>query len=204
MKEFWDERYVNQEYVYGTEPNAFLKTVLGDLDPGRILFPADGEGRNSVYAATQGWNAYSFDWSEAGKEKAEKLAEKSGVRIDYRLMDFNDLDYPEDFFDGIALIYTHFTTQQKHKFLTGLKNYIKPGGTLIMEVFSKGHIRYQQDYAGVGGPRDEDLLYSMEEVKGIFADLTIKMITEREVNLQEGRYHNGTGLVIRMIAEKSC
>ena len=202
MKEFWDDRYVNQEYVYGTEPNAFLKSIIEDLTPGSILFPADGEGRNSVYAATQGWNVYSFDWSKAGREKAEKLAEKRNVKIDYRVMDFHDLDYPDAFFDAIALIYTHFTTQQKHKFLTGLVDHLKPGGTLIMEVFSKGHIRYQQENAGVGGPRDVDLLYSMEEVKKIFGDLTIKMLSETEVTLQEGRYHNGTGLVIRMIAKK--
>lgn len=202
MKEFWDDRYVNQEYVYGTDPNQFLRSVLKDLEPGRILFPADGEGRNSVYAATQGWNAYAFDWSQAGKEKAEKLAEESGVKINYRVMDFSDLDYPPDFFDGIALIYTHFTTKQKRKFLTGLENYLKPGGTLIMEVFSKGHIEYQRENAGVGGPRDEDLLYSIEEIKDIFSDLTIKMVAETEVTLQEGKYHNGTGLVIRMIAEK--
>ena len=202
MKEFWDDRYVNQEYVYGTEPNLFLKSVLNDLEPGRILFPADGEGRNSVYAATQGWNAYAFDWSQAGKEKAEKLAKECDVKIDYRVMDFNDLDYPEEFFDGIALIYTHFTTKQKRKFLTSLINHLKPGGTLFMEVFSKGHIRYQQENAGVGGPRDVDLLYSIEEIKDIFSDVTIKMVAETEVILQEGKYHNGTGLVIRMIAEK--
>ncbi len=202
MREFWNERYVNQEYAYGTEPNTFLKSVIRDLAPGRILFPADGEGRNSVFAATQGWSAYSFDWSKAGKEKAEKLAEKSGVTIDYRVMDFKDLVYPLDYFDAIALIYTHFTTGQKHKFLTKLGGHLKPGGTLCMEVFSKGHIKYQHENAGVGGPRDEDLLYSMEEVKDLFSDLTIKMITETEVTLQEGRYHNGTGLVIRMLAQK--
>ena len=97
---------------------------------------------------------------------------KSGVNIDYRVMDFNDLDYPEDFFDSIALIYTHFTTEQKRKFLTKLKDHLRPGGILFMEVFSKGHITYQQENAGVGGPRDEDLLYSREEVEDLFSDLS--------------------------------
>jgi hypothetical protein len=48
MKEFWNERYANEEYAYGEEPNEFFKQELARLQPGRILLPADGEGRNGV------------------------------------------------------------------------------------------------------------------------------------------------------------
>ncbi|EJL75480.1 hypothetical protein PMI13_00489 [Chryseobacterium populi] len=44
----WDERYSNKGFAYGTEPNNYLKNQLKKLNPGTILFPAEGEGRNAV------------------------------------------------------------------------------------------------------------------------------------------------------------
>ncbi|MDX1754196.1 MAG: thiopurine S-methyltransferase [Salinimicrobium sediminis] len=51
MQEFWNERYQREEYIYGKDPNEYLKAKLKNLTPGRILFPAEGEGRNAVHAA---------------------------------------------------------------------------------------------------------------------------------------------------------
>jgi hypothetical protein len=59
----WDERYNLPEYIYGTEPNQFLKNFIQKNKPGKILLPGDGEGRNSVYAAQSGWKVYAFDSS---------------------------------------------------------------------------------------------------------------------------------------------
>ena len=50
-KEFWDERYNEENFAYGHEPNVLLKKILDKLPAGKILFPAEGEGRNAVYAA---------------------------------------------------------------------------------------------------------------------------------------------------------
>ena len=77
----WDTRYGKDEYAYGTEPNQFLKEKLEDLEPGSILFPAEGEGRNAVYAAQLGWKVSAFDISEVGKQKALKLAGQKKVSI---------------------------------------------------------------------------------------------------------------------------
>ncbi len=48
MKEVWNERYAMDEYVYGTDPNDFLLQQIKLLKPGKALFAAEGEGRNSV------------------------------------------------------------------------------------------------------------------------------------------------------------
>ena len=53
--DFWDERYSVSEYVYGEHPNNYLKKQLETLPVGSILFVGEGEGRNGVYAAKQGW-----------------------------------------------------------------------------------------------------------------------------------------------------
>jgi 2-polyprenyl-3-methyl-5-hydroxy-6-metoxy-1,4-benzoquinol methylase len=89
MSEFWNERYALKEYVYGTEPNVFFKTQITKLSPGKILFPAEGEGRNAVHAARLGWDVYAFDSSNEAKKKSELLAKKQSVKINYRV---NDLE----------------------------------------------------------------------------------------------------------------
>jgi hypothetical protein len=49
--ERWNDRYSKDEYAYGEQPNNFLREELEKLKPGTILFPAEGEGRNAVFAA---------------------------------------------------------------------------------------------------------------------------------------------------------
>ena len=87
MKDFWNQRYAEEEYAYGTEPNAFFKAQLDQRTPGRLLLPAEGEGRNAVYAALKGWDVVAFDQSESGKTKAMKLAHQAGVAVSYLVED---------------------------------------------------------------------------------------------------------------------
>ena len=113
MKEFWDERYAEEQYVYGEEPNEFFKEQLDRLEPNRILLPADGEGRNGVYAAEKGWDVYAFDISNKGKEKADQLAKRKGVSINYEVGPLEEMDYSPESFDVIALIFSHFPPDLK-------------------------------------------------------------------------------------------
>ena len=109
MTDFWNERYAQPDYAYGTVPNAFFAAQLRLRQPtGRILLPADGEGRNGVYAAEQGLEVHAFDLSEAGQHKAMQLADERRVAIDYKVGNFLDLGYHEGTFDVLALIYAHF------------------------------------------------------------------------------------------------
>jgi hypothetical protein len=52
MNSFWNERYSGREFVYGELPNVFFAETLSSFEPGTIILPCDGEGRNAVYAAT--------------------------------------------------------------------------------------------------------------------------------------------------------
>ena len=47
----WNDRYSANEFAYGEQPNNYLKEQLEKLPVGTILFPAEGEGRNAVFAA---------------------------------------------------------------------------------------------------------------------------------------------------------
>ncbi len=202
MKEKWDERYRDTAFAYGEEPNNYLKEKLSALPTGTILFPAEGEGRNAVYAASLGWTTYAFDQSEEGKKKAMLLAEKKHTSIQYDIGNPLSLNYQPNQFDAMALIYAHFPAETKSTYHRHLHTYLKPGGLVIFEAFSKKHLEYVTKHPGVGGPKDIDMLFSIDEIKSDFENFDLIELNEVEITLNEGVYHNGTGSVIRFMGRK--
>src|SRR5690554_4823161 len=132
---FWDERFSSEEYIYGEEPNEYVKEQLTKLKPGRILFAAEGEGRNAVFAATKGCEVVAFDPSEAGKMKALQLAASKGVSIDYDVTDVANADYPLESFDALVLIYAHFQEDSRREYHQKLAGFVKKGGHILLESF---------------------------------------------------------------------
>ena len=195
-KKFWEDRYSEREYVYGEQPNVFLQNELMKLEPASILLPADGEGRNAVFAAKQGWDVTAFDLSTMAKIKALSLAQKNKVDISFEVSSV--LNFQSDRkFDVIALIYAHFDVDIRIKSHQHLINLLKPGGVLIFEAFSKKQLSYNS-----GGPKDLKMLFSIEEMKSEFSGLTIQYLEELGINQKEGKYHQGKSSVIRMVAKK--
>jgi 2-polyprenyl-3-methyl-5-hydroxy-6-metoxy-1,4-benzoquinol methylase len=197
MKSMWNQRYAAQEYVYGTEPNGFFRQELDKLEPGRILLPAEGEGRNAVYAAGCGWDVQAFDHSEEGRRKALRLASERKVTILYDLCDIESADYPEASFDVVALIFVHLPSEKRKAVLRRLTKFLKPGGTLILEGFSKEQLQFAS-----GGPKDEDMLFSVAELEDDFADLMIMEISRHLLTIDEGSHHRGDASVVRLVARK--
>ncbi|GIW22452.1 MAG: methyltransferase [Candidatus Sericytochromatia bacterium] len=202
MKEFWDERYSSEEYIYGKEANSFLKQELKKLEKGKILFPCEGEGRNSVFASKIGWISYGFDQSHIAKQKAENLAKENNVEIDYKVGNVEEIEYPENYFDAIAYIYSHFPSENKKNYFKKLNSYLKINGYVIFECFSKKHLEYNSKNPSVGGPRDLDLLFSIDEIKEYFDNFNFIYLNEEEIELKEGNFHNGIGMVIRFVGKK--
>lgn len=198
----WNDRFSKDEFAYGEEPNNYLKEQLTKLIPGTILFPAEGEGRNAVYAAKLGWTVSAFDISREGKNKAAKLAEKNNVTIDYRVGELQALDFKTGQFDAVALIYAHFPAEIKSQYHKLFDKYLKNNGIMIFESFSKKHIDYVTANEKVGGPKDIESLFSIDEIKSDFPDYEIIELAEKEIELNEGLYHNGTGSVIRFTGRK--
>ncbi len=200
--ERWNERYSKEEFAYGKQPNNYLKEQLEKLDTGKILFPAEGEGRNAVFAAGPDWTVSAFDISAEGKKKAMLLAAANKVTIDYRVGELPALDYKNEEFDAIALIYAHFPAALKSVYHKTLDTYLRKGGILIFEAFSKKHIDYLARNEKIGGPKDSGMLFSMDEIKSDFANYEIIELAEKEIELKEGLFHNGTGSVIRFVGRK--
>jgi hypothetical protein len=201
-KDLWNNRYEAEAFAYGEQPNVYLQTQIDKYPAARILFPAEGEGRNAVYAASKGWAVEACDWSLAGQTKALGLAAKKGVNIQYRVGDLADLSYPIADFDAIGLIYAHFLPAQKQAYHQLLDTYLRVGGLIFFEAFSKKHPEYQQNYPNIGGPKDPDMLFSLQEIESFFPNYAFLECEETSVELSEGIYHNGVGAVLRFVAQK--
>lgn len=200
--ERWNHRYSAKEYAYGIEPNNFLKEELQKLKPGSILFGAEGEGRNAVYAAKQGWQVFAFDISNEGKNKALQLAEKEHVSISYQVGQLPHLQFEPEQFDAIALVYAHFPPAIKSAYHHLLSKFLKKGGTLIFEAFGKNHLEYLLKDERIGGPADIESLFSTNELTSDFENYQIITLEETEIELSEGLYHNGKGSVTRFVGRK--
>lgn len=198
----WDDRYSQSEFAYGEEPNNYLKEQLEKLDAGKILFPAEGEGRNAVFAAKLGWNVSAFDISSEGQKKAQQLAAKNNVTIDYQVGELQNLNYTEGQFDAVALIYAHFPAIIKSQIHKRLDQYLRKDGIIIFEAFSKKHLDYLAKNEKMGGPKDIESLFSIDEIKADFANYDVLELVETEIDLNEGLYHIGQGSVIRFVGRK--
>ncbi|WP_418637512.1 class I SAM-dependent methyltransferase [Winogradskyella sp.] len=194
--DFWNERYANEEFVYGTKPNEFFKQQLDELKPRKILLPAEGEGRNAVYAATQGWEVTAFDMSIKGKEKALRLAKLKDVNITYEVIGVQEFKTDEKF-DVIGLSFVHFPIEIRNKAHQHLLQFLKKGGIIVFEAFAKAQLNYSS-----GGPKNEEMLFSTDDVKQEFTGLEFKILEEKTIELSEGNYHKGKAEVIRFIGVK--
>ena len=77
----WDKRFERDEYIFGKKPADALVKLEHHLVPkGQTLVVADGEGRNSVYLASRGFDVTATDYSTVGLAKAKALAEEHTSR----------------------------------------------------------------------------------------------------------------------------
>ena len=198
MKQFWNDRYTESEFAYGKEPNQFLKEHIHLLPKGKVLFVAEGEGRNAVFASKKGYQVAAFDYSDSARKKALALALENNVEIEYEVSDVLQLSYQKNSFDAIVFIFAHFPSDIRrvgHHELLGL---IKPNGKVLFEAFEKEQIYYTS-----GGPKDSTMLFSEDEVRNEFVDITFDFLKTELVILNEGPYHQGEGKVIRFIGTKN-
>ena len=198
MNDFWNERFGQKEYVYGTIPNVFFKSEIDKIKPaGKILLPAEGEGRNAVYAATQGWDVVAFDPSSEGRKKALALAEKNKVTIEYLLESYQTIDFAPESFDVICLCFAHMPAEMRTLWHRKLLSYLKPDGILLLEAFSEAQLGRDS-----GGPQNIDMLFSKEKLEHDFRSLHKITITETERMLGEGSFHRGLGALIQVVGKK--
>lgn len=196
-KENWETRYSQHEYIYGKRPNEFLRVTLQGKTPGRILLPCEGEGRNAVYAAGQGWIVDAFDQSINGQVKCMALAAENGVKVNYQIADATEFDAGTERYDMIALIFVHLPPEIRKSVHQKLAGALKTGGMLVLEAFNPQQLRNSS-----GGPKNKEMLYTPDMLRDDFGTLKIQYLEKVETHIDEGRLHSGLADVVRLIAVK--
>lgn len=204
MEAFWNERYAESDYAYGKNPNGFFKWALEKHPPQkRVLFGAEGEGRNAVYAAKQGYEVTAFDISEEAKKKAKLLAEEQKVEINYLIGDFMTMPFKKGEFDAVVLIFAHFPPNLIEQYHQKLGSLVKKGGYIILEGFSKNNLPLRQKNPAIGGPANVDMLFSCEQIQAQFDGFDPLVLKETMTSLDEGQYHQGEASVVQFIGQKT-
>lgn len=198
-RSFWDHRYAEAAYAYGTKPNVYFQKQLDAIPkPGRLLLLAEGEGRNAVYAARQGWQVTAVDFSEKGRAKALALAAEKGVHFEYLIANIQDYNLVANGpWDAIGLIYAHFPPDMRVSVHHKCTRALKKGGLIILEAFNRKQLSRLS-----GGPQDIDLLYSKIMLEEDFDGLEMLEATESTTFLSEGEGHAGLAEVVRFLLKK--
>ena len=193
----WNRRFAADGFLFGTEPNAWLRDHAGVWQPGqRVLSVADGEGRNSVWLAKRGLRVDAFDIAEVGVEKARRMAAEQGVSVNFSVTDCDGFAWPEAAYDGVAAIFVQFADPaMRTRLFAHIRRSLKPGGTLVLQGYTPRQLEYR-----TGGPPFESHLYTPALLREALAAMDIVELRDYEADLAEGSGHHGRSALIGLVA----
>lgn len=197
-RDFWNEKFANTEYAYGTEPNEFLAASVAKLKPGAALSLAEGEGRNAVWLAQQGFTVSSIEQSEKGVAKTLRLALQRGVIVMAERGELETFHIQPNSWDLIVSVYAHTPQELRRKLHRQVVAGLKPGGVFILEAYTPAQIPNN-----TGGPKDASLMPTAELLRSELNGLVFDHIEEVERDVVEGSLHTGTAHVVQVVAHRA-
>lgn len=195
--EFWNRRFGDDGYIYGCEPNDFLREVAHSIPRGRVLCLAEGEGRNAVYLAGLGHEVTAVDFSVEGLRKAQRLASERNVTIETVEADLTTYEPAMDAYTGIVLVFGHLPPAVRKRLFGAAAKALKVGGIFVLEAYTPAQLKF-----GTGGPRDVELLMTLDALKVELAPLTFEIGREVERDVYEGTLHGGRSATVQVVARR--
>ncbi|MEY4496081.1 MAG: hypothetical protein RL744_1145 [Pseudomonadota bacterium] len=199
--QFWNERFDNDEFIFGKEPNEYLvEQVSAYLKPNSsVLCIADGEGRNGVWLAKQGMRVTGFDVSDVALGKANQFAKDNQVSIQYSLCDTDGFDWQTNAYDAIIAIFIQFANpEMRARIFKQVHQALKPSGLFILQGYTPKQLEYK-----TGGPSLLEHLYTEEMIRQLSQGFDILDLRCYEKELSEGPRHTGMSALLGMVAKKS-
>ncbi len=195
----WNQRYAGEGYFFGREPNDYLRVKATLLRPGgRVLCVADGEGRNSVWLAQQGFEVQAFDVADLAVAKARRLAAEAGIEVGHHVAGFDDWHWQPAAFDAVVAIFIQFADPaMRARQFVQMQGALKPGGLLVLQGYTPRQLELK-----TGGPGVLSHLYTAELLREAFAAMEIVELVEYEALLDEGTRHRGLSALAGLVARK--
>lgn len=198
-RQFWNERFADPAYIFGTAPNRFLEAEAARLPPAaRVLDVACGEGRNAVWLAARGHDVVGLDISPLALEKARRLAAERGVSVRFDEADLRTHAWAEAEFDAIVCIFIQFAAPAvRARLFEGFARALKPGGLLLLQGYTPKQLEFR-----TGGPGTLENLYTPEMLREAFAAWRIERLEAYEAELSEGTKHVGMSALVDLVARR--
>ncbi|MGG0657188.1 class I SAM-dependent methyltransferase [Rummeliibacillus pycnus] len=198
MTNTWNEWFNTVEYMFGEEPNIFIKSYAAQLEGlKKVAAFAEGEGRNAVFLATLGHEVTAFDYAESGLRKTKRLAKKNNVEVNTVQVDLLEGTIPTQQFDAAIMVFGHFPKGKQSLVFDKIVNAVRPGGKIMMELYSEDQLEYQ-----TGGPKELEMLYKPQNLLDWCEGSKILHLFVGEQTRLEGKLHTGLAHVIQLIIEK--
>jgi SAM-dependent methyltransferase len=196
---FWDNRYATADFVFGTEPNDFLRACAGHIPAGPVLCLGEGEGRNAVFLAGRGHAVTAVDQSATGLAKARRLAGEHGLTLDTQVADLADYSIPPGAWAAIVSIFLHLPPELRARVYARVAAGLRPGGVFILEASRPAQLAF-----GTGGPKDPELLPTLAVLRAELAGLDLVVAQECEREVIEGAGHTGRAAVVQVLARRGA
>jgi 2-polyprenyl-3-methyl-5-hydroxy-6-metoxy-1,4-benzoquinol methylase len=198
LTNLWEEKFSQEGYLYGEEPNEFIREQAWRLNgQKRVAAFAEGEGRNAVFLAGKGHEVTAWDYTHSGLMKTQKLAERHQVRVKTGQKDLINDSVPLGEFDASIMVFGHFLKKDQKTIFDKLVSVVKPGGIVMLEVYSEDQLRY-----GTGGPKSVEMVYHPADMLAWIQGYKVLHFFYGEQERVEGKGHTGTGHVIQVILQK--
>ena len=197
-KETWEQRFDIDSYIFGEEPNEYLRSQLKLLKPGNVLSIADGEGRNSVWLAKKDFEVDAFDFSSNAIRKAQRLADANNVIVNFHNIDWQSFNWKKNHYDNIVGIFFQFAgPEDRLKIFNHIDASLKPGGVVVLQGYSTAQMKFN-----TGGPGKLEHLYDEKILVTAFKQYELLDIRTYESEIHEGTSHKGMSGLIGFVAKK--
>lgn len=198
----WNEKFDRPDHLYGIEPNDFLK---GSFDwipkPGKVISLGEGEGRNATFLAQMGYDVLAVDSSTVGLEKTLKLSTSKNVKVTTEVADLKVYDLGHAQWDGVVMIFCHLPSAIRDGLWKRIAASLKKGGVLLMELYSPQQLEATREGRSIGGPKDLDLMITVEEIRQAFPNAEFKILRAADRDIHEGIGHRGPSHTIQVLAK---
>ena len=135
MEKRWDQLHSLERYCPKYPDDilvrwAFRNFPLEDGGRGRALDLGCGAGRNAIFLAREGFEAYAVDISDKGVEETLRRAEREGLKVKGQRAAVDEIDFPEAFFDGVVCygVYCYAPLEEIRESLKRVVRALRPGG----------------------------------------------------------------------------
>ena len=154
----WDRRWTDKLLHAHGEPSTVVLEALEDLEPGRALDLACGNGRHAQWLAERGWRVTAVDFSTEALRQARERASEVHL-VEWIEADLAAYEPPSDAFDLVLVAYLHVPARERRAILAKAAAAVAPEGTLVLAGHDLTNIG-----TGAPGPSSPALLYTPDDI----------------------------------------